>query len=203
MPRPDAVVALGLAGLAVAAPLRAQACREPHYRWTEKTDTTLATALPQPAAVSAILTTWAPPDLGPRDPCAPRSDRERAVYTLTAWVRRVDKVKGDGDWHIELTEQADSRSDSCVVVEIPAPQYGPRYAWARAALDSLIGHRRIHKGGVLARPVRARISGAAFFDGQHRRGGRRRDRVDGDHGRCNSSVRALWEIHPVYRVTSP
>jgi len=70
-------------------------------------------------------------------------------------------------------------------------------------LDSLIDDRKIRKGGVLARPVGARISGAAFFDGQHRRGGRRSDRVAGDHGRCNSSVRALWEIHPVYRVTSP
>jgi hypothetical protein len=43
----------------------------------------------------------------------------------------------------------------------------------------------------------------AFFDGQHRRGGRRSDRIDGGHGRCNSSVRALWEIHPIYRIGSP
>jgi len=203
VPRPDPAVALGLAGLVLAAPLGAQACREPHYRWTEKTDTTLAGVTPQPMSVSALLASWAPPDLGPRDRCAPRADRELEVYAVTAWVRRVDKVKDDGDWHVELTERADSPADSCVVVEIPAPRYGPRYAWARAALDSLIGNRKIRKGGVLARPVRARISGAAFFDGQHRRGGRRSDRIDGEHGRCNSSVRALWEIHPVYRVTSP
>ncbi|PYP46346.1 MAG: hypothetical protein DMD50_07790 [Gemmatimonadetes bacterium] len=206
MPRPDPAatfVALGLAGLGAAVPLGAQACREPHYRWSQKTDTTLATVAPQPTSVSAILASWAPPNLGPRDPCAPRTNHELGVYTLTAWVRRVDKVKDDGDWHVELTERADSPSDSCVVVEIPAPRYSPRYAAARAALDSLIDDRKIRKGGVLARPVGARISGAAFFDGQHRRGGRRSDRVAGDHGRCNSSVRALWEIHPVYRVTSP
>ena len=130
-------------------------------------------------------------------------EREREVYGISAWVRRVDKHKDDGDWHIELTERSDSPSDSCIVVEIPAPQYSLRYARARAALDSLIGDGRIRRGGVIARPFRARVSGAAFFDGQHRRGGRRSDKIDGEHGRCNASVRALWEIHPVYRVTAP
>ena len=209
MPRPDpaaALVALGLAGLlagAPGAPVGAQACREPRYRWTQKTDTALADLAPQATSVSAILATWAPPDLGPRDRCAPRSQRELGVYGVTAWVRRVDKFKDDGDWHVELTERADSPADSCIVVEIPARKYSARYAGARAALDSLIGDRKIRRGGVLARPVRALISGAAFFDGQHRRGGRRSDKIDGEHGRCNSSVRALWEIHPVYHVTSP
>ena len=206
MPRPEAaawLVALGLAGVLAGAPLRAQACREPHYRWTQKTDTALADLAPQTTSVSAILATWAAPDLGPRDRCARRSERELAAYSVTAWVRRVDKFKDDGDWHVELTERADSPPDSCIVVEIPARTYSPRYARARAALDSLIGDRKLRRGGVLARPVLARITGAAFFDGQHRRGGRRSDRIDGAHGRCNSSVPALWEIHPVYRVTSP
>src|SRR5256885_15918488 len=71
-----ALVALGLAGLAAAAPLGAQAGREPHYRWTQKTDTALADVAPQPTSVAVILATWAPPRLGPRDRCAPRSDHE-------------------------------------------------------------------------------------------------------------------------------
>jgi hypothetical protein len=206
VPRPDlaaGLVALGLTCLAAGAPLEAQGCREPHYRWTQKTDTALAELAPLATPVSAILGSWAPPDLGPRDRCARRMERELTVYSVTAWVRRVDKFKDDGDWHIELTERVDSPSDSCIVVEIPAPKYSPRYAQARAALDSLIGDRKVRRGGVLARPARARITGAAFFDGQHRRGGRRSDRIDGGHGRCNSSVRALWEIHPVYGVASP
>ena len=196
-------MALGLAGLVTPAPLAAQVCREPHYRWTQKTDTALAQVAPQTTSVGVILATWAPPHLGPHDRCAPRSDRELETYSVTAWVRRVDKFKDDGDWHIELTERADSPSDSCIVVEIPAPRYSPRYARARADLDSLIGNRKIRRGGVLARPMQAHFSGVAFFDGQHRRGGRRSETIDGGHGRCNSSVRALWEIHPVYRVTSP
>ncbi len=153
------LVALGLAGVAglvAAAPLGAQACREPHYRWTQKTDTALADVAPQTTSVALVLGTWAPPHLGPRDRCAPRSDRELETYSVTAWVRRVDRFKDDGDWHIELTERADSPSDSCIVVEIPAPRYSSRYARARAELN---------------------LQGTADA--------------------------ALWEIHPVYRVTSP
>ena len=200
--RAAALAALVLASLP-AAPLAAQACREPHYRWSQKTDTSLAALRPQSVSISAILATWAPPNLTRRDACAPRVSRERQVYGLVGWVRRVDKTKDDGDWHIELTERADSPVDSCIVVEIPAPNYSLRYARARAALDSLIGDRKIGKGSVLGRPVAARIVGAAFFDGHHRPRRARSAATDGAHGRCNSSVRALWEIHPVYRVMSP
>src|SRR5882762_5416261 len=121
VPSPEpaaALVALGLAGLMAGAPLGAQACREPHYRWTQKTDTALAALAPQATSVSAILATWAPPHLGPRERCALRSGRELGVYSVTRWVRRADKLKDDGAWHVELTERADSPSDSCIVVEI-------------------------------------------------------------------------------------
>ena len=48
------------AGLMAGAPLGAQACREPHYRWSEKTDTALGSVAPQPTSVSEILAGWAP-----------------------------------------------------------------------------------------------------------------------------------------------
>src|SRR2546425_11075696 len=115
VPRPDpaaTLVALGLAGLGAAAPLGAQACREPHYRWSQKTDTTLATVAPQPTSVSAILASWAPPNLGPRDPCAPRTNYELGVYTLTAWVRRGDQGKNDGGWAAQPPPRAHSPFDS-------------------------------------------------------------------------------------------
>ena len=183
--------------------MHAQSCRGPHYRWTQKVDTSGVAVPPQSATVAAVLATWAPPHLGSRDECAPRDDRELRTFSLVAWVRRVDKYKDDDDWHLELTDRADSPVDSCIVAEIPHPRYSPRYALARSALDSLIAGRRLARGGILRRPVRARVTGMAFFDGQHRRGGRRSERIDGGHGRCNSSVQALWEIHPVYRIGSP
>jgi len=70
-------------------------------------------------------------------------------------------------------------------------------------LGRLVAGRRRSKSGVLAKPVAVQIVGAAFFDGHHRAGARRRDPIDPKHGRCNSSLRALWEIHPVYRVERP
>ena len=200
---------LCLVALFCTTPLRAQGapCRQPHYRWAQKVDTSGAppapARAPEQVSVTAILATWTPPLLGPRDACAPRDDRELHTFSVLGWVRRVDKVKDDGDWHIELTDQADSPADSCIVAEIPDPRYSARYALVRAALDSLLGSRRLSKGGILRRPVQARIMGLAFFDGQHRRGGRRSARIDGGHGRCNGSVQALWEIHPVYRIGSP
>ncbi len=206
MQRPEAGAVLATLALAIlppGGPGAAPQCREPHYRWSQKTDTSLAALSPHPTSVTAILAGWAAPNIASRDRCAPRADRELRVFALTGWVRRVEKVKDDGDWHIELTEGAASPVDSCVVVEIPAPKYGSRYALARAALDSLLGGRKIRKGGALEQPALVRVAGAAFFDGQHRRGGRRSDETDGGHGRCNSSVRALWEIHPVYRVIPP
>jgi len=194
---------LGLGGVlsVLAAPAPAQSCAEPHYRWTEKVDTLLARQAPVPITITAILTDWAPPDLTARDRCADRGGRERTVYGVAGWVRRVDKHKDDRDWHIELTEQPDSPPGSCIVVEIPSPRYGAVYAQARASLDSLVGKRAIGKNALVARPRRVQVFGPAFFDGEHRRGAKLRIREP--HGRCNSSIRALWEIHPVYRVTGP
>src|SRR2546428_12046318 len=101
-----ALGALGLAGLAAAAPLGAQACRAPHYRWTQKTDTALADVAPQPTSVAVILATWAPPHLGPRDRCAPRSDHELETYRVTAWVRRGRRVQKGGELCNQFSQAA-------------------------------------------------------------------------------------------------
>lgn len=195
------VFTLTLIGSMLASPTLAQgrACAEPHYRWTEKTDTSLANLTPTPTSLTAILTGWEPPALTVRDRCAKRVGRELAVYSVTGWVRRIEKHKEDGDWHIELTDRRDSPPESCIVVEVPPANLSSRYAQARADLDAFLGGRTIAKDGDLADPLQVRIIGAAFFDGQHRRRAHQREQIDG-HGRCNSSVRALWEIHPVYRV---
>src|SRR5947207_15091377 len=62
-----ALVALGLAGLAAAAPLGggAPARREPQRRWAQKTDTAVADAPPPATPAAVLLATWAPPHLGP------------------------------------------------------------------------------------------------------------------------------------------
>jgi hypothetical protein len=117
---------------------------------------------------------------------------------VTGWVRRVRTGESDGDWHIELTARQTSPVDSCLVLEIPAADLNGNYAQARLDLQSRASWDS--HGDVLP-PVRLRFIGAAFFDGQHR--GADLAKADGSHGRCNSSARALWELHPVYWVREP
>src|SRR5438874_11821597 len=138
-----------------------------------------------------------------RDWCVPRAGRELVVYEVRGWVRRLETSKDDGDWHIELTDRPDGPADSCIVAEIPQGKLGSAYRQARADLRRPVADWRRSKGGVLAKPVEVQLVGAAFFDGHHRAGGRRRDTIDPKHGRRHSSLRALWEIHPVYRVEPP
>ncbi|HEY6110441.1 MAG TPA: hypothetical protein VIV56_16185 [Gemmatimonadales bacterium] len=193
-----------LAGGGVLAARRAtpsQRCDEPHYRWSAKTDTSLAGHAAVGTTVTEILTRWTPPALGNRDGCAPRAGRERGVSELSGWIRRIEKVKDDGDWHIEITAGPTSPTDSCIVAEIPLATLGAVFGRARTQLDALLAGRRLDKDGDLREPLAVRIRGAPFFDGQHRRTTRKRDATDGGHGRCNSSLRALWEIHPVYAVS--
>jgi len=181
---------------------REQACAEPHYRWSEKVDTTLQTRPAAAVDIAAILSAWAPLSLTSRDMCAPRTGREDSVFVLIGWVRRLRLQESDGDWHIELTEGRATPVDSCIIVEIPAERYGGIYSKARAALASLVDTTLLGPRGDLGSPVRVRFTGAAFFDGFHQRQpAAGRPPQASQHGRCNSSLRALWELHPVYTVS--
>ena len=195
------IIGVALSCLTVVPPAaRAQTCNEPHYRWSEKIDTTLAQLPPAPADIGRILAGWAPLDRTSAGSCAPRSGREDSVFVLTGWVRRIELHEADGDWHIELTEAATSPVTACIIVEIPAERYGAVYRAARAALAALVDTTRLGVRGGLAAPVQVRFTGAAFFDGYHELpwpGGPPRPVL---HGRCNASLHALWELHPVYKV---
>lgn len=175
-------------------------CSEPHYRWSEKTDGSLANLAAVTASVSTILKSWALPEFTSQAKykCAARQARELKVYSVTGWVRRVKTGESDGDWHIELTSGQSSPVGSCIVLEIPPADLNGNYAQARLDLQSRVTW---DSHGDVVPPVRLQVIGAAFFDGQHR--GTDLAKADGSHGRCNSSARALWEIHPVYWVKQP
>ncbi len=192
-----------IAGLFLLAPrLASSQCPDPHYRWSEKTDDSLASITPVSASITTMLKTWGLPKFTSeaKYKCATRAGRELRVYSLRGWVRRVKTGESDGDWHIELTARRDSPVDSCIVVEIPPADLSGNYAVARQDLQTLATWG---SNGDVSPPVRLRMIGAAFFDGEHRGGPGHRDRTDGAHGRCNASARALWELHPVYWVKQP
>jgi len=202
--RLTALTAVGLVILATS-PLRGQTCTDPHYRWSEKTDESLASLTPVRANITTMLTSWGLLSFTGQAQykCADRTGRELRVYSVTGWVRRVRKGESDGDWHIELTSRRGSPTDSCIVAEIPPPEYSGKYGLARQDLDQFLATSTVTSSGDVVPPVRLRLIGVAFFDGDHRGGPSRRDQTDGAHGRCNSSARALWEIHPVYWVKQP
>jgi len=180
-----------------------QACAEPHYRWSEKVDTTLQTRPATPANIAEILTSWTPLSLTSKDKCAPRAGREDSVFAVVGWVRRLKLHEADGDWHIELTEAQATPVLSCIIVEIPAERYGAVYARARAALAAFVDTTQLGPNGDLHPPLRLQFTGTAFFDGYHQQ----QTAADASphasqHGRCNSSLRALWELHPVYAVAA-
>jgi hypothetical protein len=179
----------------------AQACADPHYRWREKIDLSLANQRPTQANVVDILNSWAPRTITSKDKCAPRTSRETQTFAVVGWVRRVKTLEADADWHIEITAEEADPVTSCMIVEIPAMQYGAVYLQARNDMKRLLAATKIDPQGDLSPPIQVQFTGAALFDGFHQAlsslaGGARAS----GHGRCNSSVRALWEIHPVYRV---
>ena len=45
--------------------------------------------------------------------CSDREEKELRVYRVLGWVRRIKKHEADGDWHFELTQRADTPTDSC------------------------------------------------------------------------------------------
>ena len=193
-----AIVAVGLTTRAGA--VRAQQCDAAHYRWAEKVSVALLRLAPDTTTIADMLTRWSiPASLPERNAwCAARVGRERIVYSVLGWLRDADTTKDDGDWHLELTQRPDDAREQCIVVEIPAPRWGRVYATARATVDTLLRAAKWGRHGRVDPPVRIRIVGPPFYDAEHVHG-RRRPRAEG-HGHCNSSLRALWEIHPVYRV---
>ncbi len=184
-----------------ARPAAAQ-CTDPHYRWTEKTRESLAALTPVKRSIRTIISSWDTLEFGKEHKylCAARKGHELHVYSVLGWVRRVKTGEDDGDWHIELTARAHGPIDSCMIAEIPPAELGANYDQARTDLKNRVTW---DSHGDVAQPVRLRFIGAAFFDGEHRGGATRRNETDANHGRCNSSARALWELHPVYWVKQP
>ncbi|PYO87158.1 MAG: hypothetical protein DMD58_15405 [Gemmatimonadetes bacterium] len=152
--------------------------------------------------MSDILT-WTPRTITAKDQCAHRIGRERNVYAVTAFVRRIKLHESDGDWHVEITEEEYTPVPaSCIIVEIPAPPYGNIYRQARDQLAGLVDTTHLAANGDLDAPVEVTFTGAAFFDGYHQKQSSTGQHAS-QHGRCNSSLSALWELHPIYDVTAP
>jgi hypothetical protein len=168
-----------------------------YYRWAVKKDHSGIPTNGSHISIATILE-WSAGDLGRElgSWCADRGGRELRSFSVVGWVRRVRKHEGDGDWHVELTATEAAPVRSCVIVEIPDPSFGDEYGSARSKLDQLLVAASIDPdNGDVSPSVRVRFTGPAFYDGWHR--------TSRDHGRCNSTPGAIWELHPVVAVGPP
>jgi uncharacterized protein YgiM (DUF1202 family) len=173
---------------------------EHFYRWEQKTTTSGFGATPSSVTVHDVLGWPAPSFHGHTlgSWCIPRTSKEKHVKTVKGWVRRI-KAETDGDVHVEITQTKSGATDGCIVVEIPPASISPKFAAARSDLVSLLGIAAVANTDFAgADEKRLRFTGLAFFDGWHLTGP-----LPTAHGRCNSTVGAAWELHPVFKVESP
>ncbi len=175
---------------------------EKHYRWDAKVHATLHTSLAA-VTIATILTKWTKPPFVVGKSlaawCVDRSPPENVTHSVTGFLSRIKRGEADRDWHIELTQTAKGPVGRCIVAEIPDPSFDKRFTKSRNDLLARIASAGAHTDshGDISPRVRITIIGSAFYDGWHSKAD---GTPDGAHGRCNSNARALWEIHPIFKV---
>lgn len=116
------------------------------------------------------------------------SFHEGDVIATSGYVLASTCEGDDGDFHIDIAPS--SGADICAVVEVPNPYY-IRQAGVRAAVN-----RAESVAKQLAVGEYVTVTGQLFYDAAH--GG---SSAGGGRG-VNHCAQSLWEIHPVFRVTS-
>jgi hypothetical protein len=169
-----------------------------HYRWSAKIATSGFSPTPGKPSINTALN-WAPLPFSGHDLlswCTARSGRETKPFSVVGWVRRT-RAEADGDVHVEITQNRTDAVESCFVVEIPAADLSPRFNKARNDLAALLSVSQISDKD-FDTPTQVRFTGLAFWDGWHATSA-----LPVNHGRCNSTKGAAWELHPVFKVSAP
>ena len=131
-----------------------------------------------------------------RAPFSERAALEQQGVRMEGWVQRV-LLSGDGDLHLELTEQPrqpTERDTVYVVAEITPPWREQRRGWA---YESLLVAFRPNRGGATAwdaGPRRVRLTGWLLYDHQYDKP------VTTWSLQYAKARRTGWEIHPVTRI---
>jgi hypothetical protein len=169
-----------------------------HYRWSAKIATSGFSQTPGKPSVNTALN-WTPLAFSGHSLlswCEARSGQETKTFSVLGWVRRT-RAEADGDVHVEITQNRNDAVENCFVVEIPAADLSPRFNTARNDLAALLSVSQISDKD-FATPTQVRFTGLAFWDGWHAT-----STLPVNHGRCNSTKGAAWELHPVFKVSAP
>lgn len=124
---------------------------------------------------------------------------EGDTVTTIGYLRLV-AYESDGDFHIQLTINSDSK-DNCLIVELPDPRYVPtaykdRVSKMRALLVRLVGRQPSASGSVFKKPQLISITGVLFYDDAH-------VKHDGSpelRGKRGILSHTLWELHPLWAI---
>ena len=115
---------------------------------------------------------------------------------VTAWIAAVKYeggATGDNDFHVILANATSAKNAQYMTAEVSGlPAGGPDVATLRAARRKLIS---LFPGVKLSSsfykpksPIKVRVEGSAFFDGDH---------YAGAAGPAGMKPQTSWEIHPV------
>jgi hypothetical protein len=164
-------------------------------RWAEKTDPLLPPAgdIGIQHITPADMFARQGPGLRPTH-SSPRSAAEETWYAVTGKIDKV-RVEDDGDLHIVMTN-VDARAGE-IVVELPL---GPLwcemrktvFSWTNARFPFGIGGNKMFR--LLEHPI-VTVVGKAFYDIDHSGSDDRNNR------RSYDQSEAVWEIHPVMRLS--
>jgi hypothetical protein len=129
----------------------------------------------------------------------PRQGRENKWIELTGKVTALI-IEGDGDIHLELMD-ADGRSRAKAAVEIPAGRHWCRlrqvaFGWTEPNFPIIAKRSEL---SLKTHPV-IRVTGKAFWDGQHAPAAASRKTVRRNQ-RTYDSTCSAWEVHPVMVLT--
>src|ERR1043165_2033570 len=175
-------------------PKGSQARTKVKHRATPSTDA-------EDTSVADMITWKVPANL--QDPQVRRANttidaREKRVFTVSGDLWRVKIEDNDCDFHLELSAPGGSSTDDRVIVEIPQEHKAIRNALIKAIKDSgrgdLTSQRRLDFE--TAMPIT--VTGLAFFDATH--WSKKNPKKGSGHG--TEFVATLWELHPVFSLTT-
>jgi hypothetical protein len=126
--------------------------------------------------------------------------REKKAFKITGDLWRVKFEMNDCDLHLELSKPGGNSTDRRVIVEIPANSFaGAARTRVLKKLTQMKKDHLVQGGSDLKQSARITVTGMAFFDGTHWSPNDPTSKIGNGHG--TESVKTLWELHPVFKLT--
>jgi hypothetical protein len=190
-------------------------------RWPIKTSIASGASLTAPGAAISLSDFLALPPAADHRDTAHESERyakpagakfgEGDIVRTRGYIRLV-AGETDGDYHMQISETADT-FDNCLVVEVPKDEAefvkdstnvlaAAKVVRAWVIANLLAGQDpRLGGVNVMQRPAYVEITGQLFFDSEHQAAMSKNDFRGKSIGGKQLPSKTSWEIHPVTNMT--